>query len=64
MTGDYDSIIGVEKGEPLRRFLQPTPASRFEAANGAATLCGLAVETEAKTGLATRRSRPVGSAAT
>jgi metallophosphoesterase (TIGR00282 family) len=54
MTGDYYSIIGVEKGEPLRRFLQPTPASRFEAASGAATLCGLAVETDAKTGLATR----------
>jgi 2',3'-cyclic-nucleotide 2'-phosphodiesterase len=54
MTGDYDSIIGVEKGEPLRRFLQPTPASRFEAASGAATLCGLAVETDAKTGLGTR----------
>ncbi|MBV9977359.1 MAG: TIGR00282 family metallophosphoesterase [Hyphomicrobiales bacterium] len=54
MTGDYDSIIGVEKGEPLRRFLQPTPASRFEAASGEATLCGLAVETDPKSGLATK----------
>ncbi len=54
MTGDYDSIIGVDKSEPLRRFLQPTPASRFEAASGEATLCGLAVETDAKTGLAIR----------
>src|SRR5450631_1931984 len=34
MTGDYDSIIGVEKAEPLRRFMQATPASRFEPAGG------------------------------
>jgi metallophosphoesterase (TIGR00282 family) len=54
MSGDYDSIIGVEKGEPMRRFLQPTPAARFEPASEEATLCGLAVETDTKTGLATR----------
>ncbi|MBV8962616.1 MAG: metallophosphoesterase, partial [Hyphomicrobiales bacterium] len=30
------------------------PASRFEAANGEATICGLAVETDPKTGLAMR----------
>jgi metallophosphoesterase (TIGR00282 family) len=54
MTGDYDSIIGVEKAEPLRRFMQATPASRFEPAGGEATLCGLAVETDARTGLATQ----------
>jgi 2',3'-cyclic-nucleotide 2'-phosphodiesterase len=52
MTGDYDSVIGVEKSEPMRRFMQATPASRFEPATGEATLCGLAVETDAKTGLA------------
>jgi 2',3'-cyclic-nucleotide 2'-phosphodiesterase len=54
MTGDYDSVIGVEKSEPLRRFLQATPGGRFEAATGEATLCGLAVETDPCTGLATR----------
>lgn len=54
MTGDYDSVIGVEKSEPLRRFLQATPGGRFEAATGEATLCGLAVETDQRTGLATR----------
>ena len=54
MTGDYDSIIGVEKSEPMRRFLQATPAGRFEPANGEATLCGLAVETDPRTGLAIR----------
>ena len=42
MTGDYDSVIGMEKEEPVRRFIQKTPGSRFEPANGPATLCGLA----------------------
>jgi hypothetical protein len=52
MTGDYDSIIGMDKREPLRRFLESTPSAKLEPANGAGTLCGLAVETDAKTGLA------------
>jgi 2',3'-cyclic-nucleotide 2'-phosphodiesterase len=54
MTGDYDSIIGMTKDEPLARFLRRIPSSRFEAANGPATLCGLAVETDDATGLAHR----------
>jgi metallophosphoesterase (TIGR00282 family) len=44
MTGDYDSVIGMEKEEPVRRFIQKTPGSRFEPASGPATLCGLALE--------------------
>lgn len=44
MTGDYDSVIGMEKEEPIRRFIQKTPGSRFEAASGPATLCGVAVD--------------------
>ncbi len=47
MTGDYDSVIGMEKDEPLRRFTKRIPSGRFEPANGAATLCGVAVETGA-----------------
>jgi 2',3'-cyclic-nucleotide 2'-phosphodiesterase len=45
MTGDYDSVIGMDKDEPIRRFTRKTPGSRFEPANGPATLCGLFVET-------------------
>jgi metallophosphoesterase (TIGR00282 family) len=45
MTGDYDSVIGMDKEEPIRRFTRKTPGSRFEPAEGAATLCGLFVET-------------------
>jgi calcineurin-like phosphoesterase len=40
------------KDEPLNRFLRKVPGSKFEAATGPATLCGLAVETDDATGLA------------
>ncbi len=56
MTGDYDSVIGMVKDEPLSRFLRRIPSTKFEAATGPATLCGLAVETDDATGLATRVS--------
>ena len=52
MTGDYDSIIGMQKEEPLRRFTSGIPSGRFEPALGAATLSGVAVETDDATGLA------------
>lgn len=54
MCGDYDSVIGMEKLEPLRRFITGMSSSRFEPANGPATLCGVYVETDDKTGLATK----------
>jgi 2',3'-cyclic-nucleotide 2'-phosphodiesterase len=53
MTGDYDSVIGMDKEEPVRRFITKLPAARFEPALGAATLCGIAVELGSK-GLATK----------
>jgi len=54
MTGDFDSVIGMTKEEPLQRFLRKIPSSRFEAASGPATLCAVAVETDPATGLAVR----------
>src|SRR5471032_1086608 len=54
MTGDYDSIIGMQKEEPVRRFTTGIPSGRFEPAFGPATLSGVAVETDDKTGLAER----------
>ena len=47
MTGDYNSVIGMAKDEPLQRFLRRISTSRFEPATGAATLCAVAVETDA-----------------
>lgn len=58
MTGDFDSSIGMAKEQPLERFIRKIPSGKFEAASGPATLCGLAVETDDKTGLA-RQVAPV-----
>jgi metallophosphoesterase (TIGR00282 family) len=52
MCGDFDSIIGVETEEPLTRFLTGMAQNRFTPAEGPATLCGVAIETDNKTGLA------------
>ena len=54
MCGDYDSVIGMDKAEPLRRFITGMPKGRFEPAEGEATLCGVYVETDDRTGLAKR----------
>ena len=58
MTGDFDSVIGMDKEEPLRRFTRKIPGGRFEPAMGPATLCGLAVDIDDATGLA-REVAPV-----
>ncbi len=52
MCGDYDSVIGMDKAEPLRRFLTGMPKERFTPADGEATLSGVLVETDDRTGLA------------
>jgi calcineurin-like phosphoesterase len=54
MCGDFDSIIGVEPEEPLNRFLTGIPLGRFTPAEGEATLCGVAIETDPSSGLVTR----------
>lgn len=54
MCGDYYSIIGMEKSEPLRRFVTGMVKGRFTPANEEATLSGLYVETDDATGKATR----------
>ena len=54
MCGDYDSVIGMNKVEPIRRFVTGMAKERFSPADGAATICGIYVETDDATGLATR----------
>ena len=63
MCGDYESVIGMNHEEPLRRFLQKVPGERFTPADGPATLAGIAVEVDDATGLAPLRSRRSGSGA-
>jgi len=50
---DYDSVIGMDKAEPLQRFLRKLSTQRYTPATGPATLCGVFVETGAN-GLALR----------
>ena len=52
MCGDYDSSLGMDKEEPLNRFLTKVPKGRFEAASGPATICGVGVDISDRTGLA------------
>lgn len=52
MCGDYNSVIGMDKTEPLNRFTRKIPGGRFEPANGEGTLCAVYVETDDRTGLA------------
>jgi metallophosphoesterase (TIGR00282 family) len=54
MCGDYHSVIGMDKDEPMRRFVTGMGKGRFEPAGGPATLCGLFVETDDRSGRAQR----------
>ena len=53
MCGDYDSVIGMDKAEPMRRFVTGMSRERFTPAEGEATLSGVLVVTEDRTGRAT-----------
>ena len=50
---DYDSVIGMDKAEPLQRFTRKMSTTRYSPALGPATLCGVFVATGAR-GFATR----------
>ena len=54
MCGDYESVLGMNRDEPVRRFQTKIPSGRFEPATGPATVCGIAVETDDATGLAVK----------
>ena len=51
---DYDSVIGNQKEEPLRRFTTRIAGGRFKPAEGPATVCGVYVETDEASGRARR----------
>jgi metallophosphoesterase (TIGR00282 family) len=53
MCGDYDSVIGMDKAVPLDRFAGRVVRARMTPALGEGTLCGVVVETDDVTGLAT-----------
>ena len=51
MCGDYDSVIGMNKDNSLNKFLKKNAFKHFPAV-GDATLCGVIVDCDIKTGLA------------
>ncbi len=57
MCGDYNSIIGMQIEEPLRRFTTRMRGGRFEPATGEGTMCGIFVETDGR-GMA-KRAEPI-----
>jgi hypothetical protein len=58
MCGDYDSVIGMETGAAIARFVKKMPGERLQVSEGEATLCAVMVETDDATGLA-RRVAPI-----
>jgi hypothetical protein len=52
MCGDFDSVLGMEKEEPISRFLTKINTRRFAPSKGEATVCGVAIEIDDSTGLA------------
>jgi 2',3'-cyclic-nucleotide 2'-phosphodiesterase len=54
MCGDYDSVIGMVKDGAALRFWRKMPGEKLGPAEGAATVCGVFVETNDATGLAVR----------
>ena len=58
MTGDYDSVIGMDKAASLQKWRSDLPVARLAPAMGEAMLCGVFLETDDRTGLA-RRVEPV-----
>lgn len=52
MTGDYDSVIGVEKDMAVQRFVKKMPGEKFRPAGKEATICGVLVITNDGSGRA------------
>ena len=57
MCGDYDSVIGMNKENSLKRFFKDKDAVTHFPSNGEGTLSGIIIEANNKTGLAVKISR-------
>ena len=52
MCGDYNSVIGMNRDNSLKRFLKDSSGTKHYPALGEATISGLMVQADEKTGLA------------
>ena len=59
MCGDYNSVIGMNKENSIKRFLKDKNAIKHFPAEGEGTLSGMIVETDLDTGLAKKVTRLV-----
>ena len=57
MCGDYNSVIGMNKDNSLKKFFKEKDAIKHFPSEGEGTLSGIIVEADEKTGLATKVSR-------
>ena len=57
MCGDYNSVIGMNKENSIKRFLKEKDATSHFPSEGEATLSGIIVETNQETGLAKKVTR-------
>ena len=57
MCGDYNSVIGMNKENSIKRFFKDKNASKHFPSEGEGTLSGIIVEADTKTGLAIKIKR-------
>ena len=57
MCGDYNSVIGMNKENSIKKFLKHKDAIKHFPAEGKGTLSGIIVETNIETGLAKKVTR-------
>ena len=57
MCGDYNSVIGMDKENSLKRFLKDKNAIKHFPAEGEGTLSGIIIEADQNTGLAKKITR-------
>ncbi len=57
MCGNYNSVLGFEKEAPISRITQKYDGARLVPCTGGGSFCGIYVETDDKTGLATHIER-------
>ena len=57
MCGDYNSVIGMNKENSIKRFLKDKEATNHFPAEGEGTLSGVIVETNFETCLAKKITR-------
>ena len=57
MCGDYNSVIGMNKENSIKKFLKDKQSKKHFPAEGEGTLSGIIVDADETTGLAKKVSR-------